>query len=275
MKNKVAFQGIPGSFSHITALALFGDAIQPLHTTRFSEIFQLVSEGQADYGVVPVENALAGSVHENYALLAKHTCSIIAEHYCPVQLHLLGHGSLEQIRAVISHPKALEQCSNLIESNPHITAQVWSDTASAAEHVSKLNDPTVAAIASSQAAAIYNLPAIAKSIQNNPNNSTRFVVISQQAPPPQTPATKASIIVTLPHKSGSLHQFLGEIAKAELNLTKIESIPIDGQPFAYLFHIDIECPPEAGNQLESVLNRLTSHAKELRVLGMYRAASNK
>jgi prephenate dehydratase len=278
MKKKVAFQGIPGSFSHITACALFGEGLEAVQTTRFKEIFEAVSSNRAEFGVVPLENALAGSVHENYHLLAKNDCSIIAEYYCPVQLHLLGYGSLEEINAVISHPKALEQCSNLLESNPILKASnlkviVWSDTASAAQHVANLNDRTLAAIASIEAAKLYNLPVITQSAQNNPNNSTRFVVIAKQNNPIDNP-TKSSIIATLKHRSGSLNEFLNEIAKADLNLTKIESSPIDGQPFAYLFHIDIECRPGQSQILLNTLQRLKAHTQTLRILGTYQSAKD-
>jgi len=270
MKQKVAFQGILGSFSGIAATALFGDEFIPMHTKRFRDIFSLVSSGEATYGVVPLENALAGSLQENADLLREFNCWICAEYYCPVSLALLSTGTIDEIRLVFSHPKAFEQCSSFLEINPHIRAVVWSDTATAAQHVATQNDPSLAAIASEQAASIYSLPVRARGIQNHPNNSTRFIAISSSQIAQPT-ATKCSIIATLPHRPGSLASFLNEIASHALNITKIESRPIIGRLFENTFLLDLEKTAESKGDLQQTISSLASHTEELRLLGMYEA----
>lgn len=272
MGKRVAYQGIAGSFSSMAARALYGSAITPIQTTRFREIFEHVVSGSADVGVVPLENALAGSVHENYDLLQEFECYIVGEYYCPVHLHVLGSGPIEKVRRVFSHPKALEQCSIFLERHPEITAVVCSDTAAAALQVRDSQDPSQAALASEEAAATYHLPILARSIQNHQDNSTRFVSISAQPSQCETP-TKSSIVVSLPHEPGSLYKLLGEIASLSLNLTKIESRPILGRPFEYAFHIDIECPIEQTSHLREASARLARYASVFRELGLYQAKS--
>jgi len=270
----VAFQGIPGSFSSMAARAIFGNHISSIHTQQFREIFDCVADDRADFGVVPIENAVAGSVHENYDLLGQYSCAIVGEVQIPVQLHLMGvpaseNGNSRKTLKVYSHPKALEQCSLFFDHHPEIEAVVWSDTAGAAKHVSTTGDPAIAAIASQEAATLYGLQIIERSLQNHPDNSTRFVAISKQ-PQPELHPTKCSLIVSLTHKPGSLYAILGEIAQLGLNLTKLESRPILGAPFSYSFHMDIECPEGASESLKAVVERISKTAEKAKILGFYR-----
>ncbi len=264
----VAFQGVPGSFSSMAARALFGSGTNAIHTQQFREIFESVMDGSADVGVVPIENAVAGSVHENYDLLEEYSCSIIAETQIPVQLHLMAVPHAGSLAKVFSHPKALEQCSSFFAQRPAIEAVVWSDTAGAAQHVAKLSDPSLGAIASEEAATIYGLRILELSIQNHPNNATRFVAIAKE-PRGEANPTKCSFVVSLAHKPGSLFAILREIAELGLNLTKIESRPILGAPFLYSFHIDIECLPDQSAILREAPERVSQHAEKLKILGFY------
>jgi prephenate dehydratase len=275
MAQKIAYQGIKGSFSSVATRNLFGNEVASVETTRFRDIFEHITHGSADFGVVPIENALAGSVHENYDLLAAYDCFIVGEIYCPVQLHILAGSSevqLSEIRQVISHPKALEQCSEFLESHERIKQVVFSDTAGAAKHVKDLNDPATAAIASEEAASCYGLSIVARSIQNHALNMTRFVAIATTASRVTAP-TKCSLIVTLAHKPGSLYHLLGEISALGINLTKIESRPIAGQPFQYAFHIDLQCEPGQDANLRLCVEKIASNTSDCRVLGFYDAAS--
>jgi prephenate dehydratase len=260
--------------------ALFGSDIVALQTRRFREIFEHVKERRADVGVIPIENALAGSVHENYDLLAEFDLEIIGEYYCPVQLHLMTVRSpdgkkpeLDSISQAVSHPKALEQCSQFLELHPSISPVVFSDTAGAAEMVRDKKDSHTAAIASEEAAQAYGLEIVARSIQNHAANSTRFVAISLHNAAPGTP-NKCSLLFTLPHRPGSLHTVLGTIAGAGMNVTKIESRPIMGRPFEYTFHVDIECEQERSGDLIRLTRALAFDTAEYRVLGMYVAADS-
>jgi chorismate mutase/prephenate dehydratase len=270
MEKKVAFQGTLGSFGSMTAKALFGPDVTQLHCDKFSKVFKAVSSGEATYGVIPVENALAGSLQENTDLLREHSCWICAEYYCPVTLHLLGKGSRDEVRLVFSHPKALEQCSKFLDNNPQIQAVAWSDTARAAQHVANQDDPSLAAIASDQAAAVYGLSILQRGIQNHQLNATRFIAISAQ--PIECPhATKCSIIAMLPHQPGSLATFLSDVAALGLNVTRIESRPLIGKPFENAFHIDLEKTPAAHIHLSQITQILKEKATDLRLLGLYMA----
>ena len=268
MGKRVAYQGIIGSFSSMAARALYGSDLDLLHTTRFRDIFEHVVNNRADVGVVPLENALAGSVHENYDLLQEYNCYIIAEYYCPVHLHLLALERSSTLTQVLSHPKALEQCSQFFERNPAIQPGVFSDTAGAALHVASTKDPSIGAIASEEAARTYGLTIVEHCVQNHQTNSTRFVAISSK-PATLTTPNKCSIVVRLPHQPGSLYRLLGEIAALSVNVTKIESRPILGMPFEYAFHIDLQLIDNSTTHLTDTLSRVEQRASHYRLLGLY------
>ncbi len=255
----------------MAARALYGPDLIPLQTTRFREIFEHVTSGRADVGVVPIENALAGSIHENYDLLSEYRCSIAGEFYCPVQLNLMTVSPIETIDSitqVFSHPKALEQCSHFLERHPSMSPVVFSDTAGAAAHVQSLRTPGVAAIASEEAAQEYGLTIVAPAIQNHSSNMTRFFAVSQN---PETVATpsKCTLILSLRHEPASLYRLLGEFAELAINVTKIESRPIPGKPFEYSFHLDLETTPAAKGTLHDAVERARRATVETRVLGFY------
>ncbi len=274
MGNRVAYQGILGSFSSMAARAVCGPDCVPIHTRRFREIFEHVVSGRADIGIVPIENALAGSVHENFDLLGEFNCSIIAEYYCPVQLHLItlpdAGAALSGFTRALSHPKALEQCSEFLERHTNLVPTSYSDTAGAALHVRETGDRSIAAIASEEAAATYGLTILARSIQNHALNSTRFFAVSVVETPCSDP-TKVSLLLTLPHQPGSLHRLLAEIAGAGVNITKIESRPIVGKPFEYSFHLDMECSQGSSEVLRECVRRVQASCANCRVLGFYAA----
>jgi prephenate dehydratase len=276
MGKRVAYQGILGSFSSMAARAVCGPDCVPIHTRRFREIFEHVVSGDADIGIVPIENALAGSVHENFDLLGEFKCSIVAEYYCPVQLHLLAlpnaDSELSSFTQAISHPKALEQCSEFLEHHSNLVPTSYSDTAGAALQVRETGDCSIAAIASEEAADTYGLTIIARNIQNHALNSTRFFAVSATEAPCSSP-TKASLLLTLPHEPGSLYRLLGEIAGTRLNVTKIESRPIVGKPFEYAFHLVMECMPGHSSVLRECVSRVQGACASCRVLGCYAAAT--
>ena len=286
---RIAYQGVPGSFSSIAAKALFGPLFLPYQSSRFREIFEALASGEADIGVVPLENALAGTVQENYDLLAEFPFSIVGEYYCPVQLHLLGipHKglvaeeiapfSLSSVRQVVSHPKALEQCSSFLEQHRHMEQVVFSDTAGAAQMVAERGDRRVVAIASQEAAELYHLEITERSIQNHKTNMTRFVALAKNPTELRSQAEhraiKCSMIFSLQHKPGSLYHLLGKIAELGFNVTKIESRPIAGRPFEYTFYVDIESSVASIDDFEKGTEALKDKASSLRVLGIYPAAS--
>lgn len=250
MVKRVAFQGIPGSFSSSAVRLLTEGDVELVGTNKFREIFEYVSTSRVDFGVVPVENAIAGSVHEIFDLMAEFSVEIVKEVYCPVRLSLLGIDysgrSKEEVLAnlthAISHPKALEQCSHFFQKYPHILQVIHSDTAGAAREVSNKKSPALAAIASEEAASLYGLHTIFENVQNHEDNTTRFFLIRKPVKGPKT-GNKASFVLTLKHEPGSLVTALNVFALSGANLTKIESRPIPGRPYHYRFFIDAKGDP--------------------------------
>lgn len=269
MSKTVAYQGISGSFSALSAEAMFGSGFRALELKSFRPVVEAVINGTADYGVLPIENAIAGSVHENYDLLIRYPVFITAEYCCPIQMALMaGPGvKFENITHVYSHYKAIEQCSAFFEKHTDMLPIAYGDTAGAAKFVSEQNDKTVAAIAGEGTAKLYGLNILAKGIQNHSDNMTRFVAISAamtEAPD----ADKASISFLLPHQPGSLSGLLTKIFQAGWNLTKIESRPVIGRPFEYRFIAEVATQP--GITRNKISEALAGVADDLRVLGVYK-----
>lgn len=230
---KVVYQGIEGSFSHQTTVRL-GYESQGLPS--FREVYEAVEKGEADLGLLPIENTLAGTIYETIDLLSEGSLHIVGEVDTRVEHSLLALSSLSEIRKVLSHPKALAQTKRFFEAHPWMEAVAHYDTAGAAADVAKSGDPTLAAIAHCTAADIYGLQVLAEGIQDHAENYTRFFLISK------TPTTgkKGSLCFTLEHRAGSLAELLEVLARHGINLTYIVSRPLIGKPFEYLFYIDLE-----------------------------------
>lgn len=275
---KIAHLGIAGSFSYIAAKTYFPGA-EYLSCKTFKDIFTAVESGEAEYGAVPVENSLAGSVYDNYDLLYKHDVYVKGEYDLKIAHHLLvspGTGKLEErlkkITKVYSHIKALEQCDDFFASHPWMEETVYSDTATAAQLVAEKPDETTAAIANETAAELYHLEVLKAHIEDNANNYTRFVIISKQENH-VTEANKCSLILTLSHTPGSLYRALEIFSRNGANLTKIESRPIMGKPFEYIFYIDIEFAQVDFNKIRDLIaSELKTNTQTLKVLGFYHAA---
>jgi prephenate dehydratase len=276
----IAYQGIPGSFSHLAAFKHFGEGHIWHGTSRFAEIFKAVHDETADLGIIPLENSLAGSVYENYDLLSNNGLHIVAEEYLRVEHNLLGlpddnallSDRLRAITTVYSHPKALEQCTAFFEAHPWMQPAAHSDTARAALHVSESSSRSFAAIASCEAASIYGLAVLKRNIEDNPFNVTRFVVISKRQSIP-TQANKCSIIFTAAHEPGSLFRTLAVLAEAKVNLTKLESRPIPEHPFEYNFYVDFCFTTGESDKIEKVLLKFKKNTIRLTTLGYYPAES--
>lgn len=233
----IACQGVPGAYSSEAAERLYPGAETRFYE-KFEHVFQAVEHGEADYGIIPVENSSAGSVHESYDLIIKYRFYIAAALELPINHCLLGlKGSkFEDIKEVRSHPQGLLQCGEFIEKNG-LTAVSCSNTAVAAETVAKIQDPSIAAISSQQSSELYGLDIIKSGIQTSTNNSTRFISISKHMRIDEN-ADKISMLFSLPHTTGSLYSTLARFAVRGLNLTKIESRPIKDSNFQYYFYLD-------------------------------------
>jgi prephenate dehydratase len=268
----VAFQGETGAYSELAALEYFRTEVATLPCKSFEEVFNAVSQERAAHGMLPIENSLAGSIHSNYDLLLHNDLYIAGEYHLRVNHCLLAlpGARLSDIRQVLSHPQALAQCRATL-ARLGIEQIAAADTAGSARLVRERNDRTLAALASRHAAQVYGLAILAEDMEDNPANYTRFLVLSRQpgsAEEADIGDYKTSVVFSLKNHPGSLFKALSVFALRDIDLTKIESRPLPGQPWEYLFYIDF-----AGHSEQSVCQHALAHLQELapflRVLGSY------
>lgn len=273
-KISVSYQGEPGAYSEDAAIKYLNQEIMTLPCHLFDEVFYNVETELTMYGIIPIENSLAGSIHRNYDLLLKNQSHIVGEYHYRVKhcLLCLPGNTLKNIKKVYSHPQALAQCEESLKSlNLELIPEA--DTAGSARLISETRSIDAAAIASKRAAAVYGLHILAEDLEDNPENYTRFLVISKKAlgfrKSDQPEAYKTSIVFNLQNKPGSLFKALSVFALRDIDLTKIESRPIQGRPWEYMFYIDF-----LGHVKNQVCIRALEHLEELtpylRVLGSYR-----
>lgn len=234
----IACQGVEGAYSGKAANALFPDSPIDFHK-HFEDVFEAVNKNKARFGIIPVENSTAGSVHESYDLIMKYKFHIVGAYdlkidHCLCAKEGVDFGSIEN---VYSHPQALSQC-NIFLKNFDFTGINFNNTAAAAKYVSESEKTNIAAICSESAAKKYGLKILRKGIQNVSNNTTRFIVISKTLVIDEN-AEKISLIFSAPHRTGSLYRVLGRFSMTGLNLTKLESRPVANGKFDYYFYVDI------------------------------------
>jgi len=273
---KVAFQGERGAFSEDAARQLLGSSVGTLPCRTFEEMFEAVSTGSADAAAAPIENSLAGSVHKNYDLLMAHDLTIIGETNVRIVHHLIAPRgvTLSQIRRVHSHPVALAQCERFLRANPQIEVVPAYDTAGSVKMIVEKQPDEDAAIAGATAAAVYGAEIIAESIEDNPQNFTRFLLLARpdHAASIKTVSSsgqrKTSIVFRVANKPGGLFRSLAAFALRDIDLTKIESRPIEGRPWEYSFYLDLIGDREDAH-VERALANLSELAESVRVLGSY------
>lgn len=242
MSLKIGIQGVPGSFHHQVALINFGLEAEILAFNTFEPVAKSVSLGETDFGVMAIENSIAGAILPNYDLIDRYELSIRDEFYLPIghQFMALPGQKIEDIREVRSHPMALLQCKTFLAQNPHIQQFDDVDTASVAKRISEEKLSQTAAIASEIAAEIYGLEILAKDIQTIKDNFTRFIILQKENGISETIPNKASFKVTIRNQQGGLAKLLTMIAEKGLDLSKIQSIPVIEKPWEYAFFIDAE-----------------------------------
>ena len=269
---RVAFQGERGAFSEEAIVSLLGENVRLVPCDTFEGLFAAIPAGFADLALVPLENTLAGSVHQSYDLLLEGSLLIVNEVAIPIAHNLIGcpGACLTQIREVQSHPVALAQCLGFFVQNPGIQRVVAGDTAGSVREVIERGDPKVAAIAGRRAAEIYGGTVLKEHLEDHRENYTRFVLLSDE-PRVSPVANKLSLVVKLKHQPGALHSALGTFANREINLLKIESRPLKGSPWHYSFYLDIE-GSVADAHVAAALDELRANAEKLRILGCYPAA---
>ena len=272
----VAFQGERGAFSEDAARQLLGSSVETIPCRTFEEMFQAVSTGAADAAAAPIENSLAGSVHKNYDLLMEHDLTIIGETNVRIVHHLIAPRgvALTSVRRVHSHPVALAQCEKFLRANRQIEVAPAYDTAGSVKMIVESNSGEDAAIAGATAAAVYGAEIIAERIEDNVQNFTRFLLLARpdRAASIRTTSNQAqrktSIVFRVANKPGGLFRSLAAFALRDIDLTKIESRPIEGRPWEYSFYLDL-IGDQHDPHVERALANLSELAESVRVLGSY------
>ena len=269
---KVAYQGVEGAYSHLACYHVY-PKYEAIACKSFDDTMYLVEENEADIAMIPMENSTAGRVEEIYRLIPKMKLYIVAEHYEPVNHCLLALPgvSMQDIKSVSSHPQALAQCKQNIETN-NLMAKAKFDTAGSAEELLLLQDKTHSAIASSLAAEIYNLEILDESFQDLKNNTTRFLILSKKYLVPKFKKKKryiTSVIFEVSNIPAALYKVLGGFATNGVNIIKIESYAGNGMLSISQFHIDIDGHPQEEN-VKRALEELAYFANSVKMLGTYR-----
>lgn len=268
-KPKVAIQGIAGSFHEVAARKYFNHDIQIVECNTFKTLSEKIDDESVDFGVMAIENTLAGSILPNYTLLRSFHSKIVGEVYLRIHMTLMAlpGTSIAGLKEVHSHPMAIRQCREYLNEHPHIYIVEKNDTAEAAKDIRDHKLKDTAAIASATAAEIYNLQVLDHGIETNKRNFTRFLILSKDSTEDVT-NNKASICFELGHQVGALANILNIFTKYEINLTKIQSIPIVGKPYEYDFHLDLEW--QKWDNYERAIHAVLKNVSNLSILGEYK-----
>ena len=262
----VSFQGERGAYSEAAARAFFKKEIDTIPLATFAEVLENTSRDKTEYAILPVENSLEGSVGESYDLLYSTDLNAIGEIYHRIEHCLIGISTLEEVDTVYSHPQALGQCRKFIEEHDMKTIPAY-DTAGSVKIVKELNKKNCAAIASKEAAKIYEMPIVSSNIANNLNNYTRFLILAKTNNH-KTGNDKTSIIFSIKHEPGSLFRIIEKFHKNNVNLTKIESRPTKTNTWEYNFYVDFEGHKE-DSKISEMLEKIKLDTLFLKILGSY------
>lgn len=269
---KVAFQGIKGAYSEVAARQFFGTRATTLPCGSFAAVFTSVTAQRAERGIIPIENSLAGSIHQNYDLLLSHRLHIVGEVHLRIEhsLMALPASSLRMLNAVRSHPQALAQCEAFFRKHRRIQPEPFFDTAGAAQSVAEGGDLRTGAIAGAEAAKLYGLTILKKNLESKTHNFTRFLILGR-APVRLSKASQAKCSIVFSPKSnrtGILFTILGVFAVRGIDLLKIESRPDPKSPFQYLFYLDLQGNP-ADPDIREAFGQVKQLTRMFRVLGAY------
>ena len=266
---RVVYQGEPGAYSEMASIRFFGDSVQAKGLEQFEDVFQALKNGDADYGVLPSENSSTGAIRQIYDLMTQYDCFVVGETTVAIQhcLMALPGASLDSIQTVYSHEQGLFQCEAYLNKHPKWNRVPQADTAGSANMVAKSGDPSKAAICSKRSAELYGLEILAEAINSNVNNTTRFVVVSPKMELREG-RDKVSTCFCIPHQSGSLHEILTIFAVHGLNMVRLESRPIQGSSWEYMFFLEFTGDVTASG-MEGVFRELTQSAEQVRVLGNF------
>lgn len=271
---RVVYQGVAGAYSETASLDFFGPDTLCQGLAQFEDVFQAIRNGEADYGVVPIENSSTGAIRQIYDLLVQHECYIVGETTVRVEHCLMAPkgASLDSITHVYSHEQGLFQCEKFLNRHPSWVQVPQEDTAGSARYVAACGDVSKGAICSRRAAELYGLEVLAEAINHNSTNTTRFVVVSPR-PELREGRSKISATFTLAHESGTLHRIMTVFATGGLNMMKLESRPIPERSWEYQFFVDFSGDLSAYG-MDSILREMSQCSATLRILGNYRANSD-
>jgi prephenate dehydratase len=270
----IAYQGEPGAFSEQAARRFFGAKaiLKPL--PAFSDVFADAERHPAGFGIVPIENSLFGSIHQVYDLLLKHKLFIIGEVKLRIELHLMALPETKRnsVRTIYSQLQAIGQCENFLSTLRNVKVEAVHDTAAAARFIQERKRNDTAAIASEQAARVHGLHILKRNVESNHRNFTRFIALSRK-PVQSFGKVKTSLVFAVKDIPGALFKALAVFALRDINLLKVESRPIIGKPWEYLFYLDVEGTPNH-DPLRQALNHLEEVCTFVRVLGSYQPFAN-
>ena len=265
---RIAYQGAPGAYSEAAGLR-FKPSAEPMPCETFEDVFAAVETHQATHGIIPIENSVGGTIRRNYDLLLKHELPIVAEVHLPIVHSVLAHAGtrLEDVRRIYSHPQALAQCERFLRSLKNVEIIATYDTAGSAKMIRDGQLHDAAAIASERAADVFGLEVLQPGVQDFADNITRFLVISREALTSGKP-DKTTVVFSVPNEPGALFKALSVFALRGIDLGKLESRPIPGRPWEYLFYADLNADREEF-RCKRALMHLAEFAPVLRTLGSY------
>ena len=270
---RIAIQGEPGSFSHEAALGLVADGVI-VPCSLSADVFKALSDESVDAAVIPIENSLAGSVLEHFDLLLQHNVKVVRESLLRIRHNLIAisGATVGDIDRVFSHPVALAQCRRFLAEHPRMESFAFYDTAGSVKQLVELRDKHAAAIASEAAAHFYGAEILRSGIEDNPENYTRFFLVRRTPDAVTDPdANKISLAFSVENRPGSLVAALNELSAMGTNLTKIESRPVHGTPWEYVFYVD--CQIQSLAEGVKAMEALKPHCAMVKELGTYREAT--
>jgi len=266
---KVSIQGIKGSFHEDAARRYFSDEIEVVECKSFRKVCELIDQDKVDYAVLAIENSIAGSILQNYSLIRDYHLRIIGEIYIHIQMNLMVLPGVRKkdIKEIYSHPVSFLQCAEYLEKYfPNVETKELGDNAAVAKLIAKEKITYAAAISNLRSAQLYGLEVIDKGIESNKKNYTRFLILAKHANAAETP-NKASLCFEVGHFHGALAKVLNTFAEHEINLTKIQSLPIIGKPNEYSFHVDVEW--DSIENYEKAIHMVLKNVSSMAILGEY------
>ncbi len=268
-QKRIAIQGIRASFHEEAAFKFFGEDIQTIECNSFRETCEALKKKEADFAVMAIENSIAGSILPNYSLLRDYNFTIVGEVYLNIQLHLMGLPGVkfEDVKFVESHPIAIRQCVDFFYEYPNIQVKESTDTAACAKKIRDEQLTDTVAIANMLAAKLYGLDILERRIESNKKNYTRFLILTETSKAQSISANKASLSFQVGNEVGSLAKILNIFAEQEINLSKIQSMPVLGKRNEYNFYVDIEWDHQQA--YETAIRQVLKYAVNFTIMGEY------